>query len=101
MIHEIPLDCHYHPPGEDLVHIGYILVKETGVWLWVRQRHGKTGTRFLCRLECDQVVYCEGYLFIQADNLNKTLEAGYVLGSRYEVMQPKYYDYEPPQRKAQ
>lgn len=80
--------------------IEYALSDAYHVWLmlYVRQE-GKIYRSLVC-LDAQEVSVSEGCIFLECEDVIPYLMRGYVLGTKFEIHQPKYPRYEIPRKKA-
>jgi len=101
MIHEIRIRREYSIDAMNHITIHWVLADTFAVWMNVYRHEGRKRFRFIVRLDPEDVIITGGWVIIEADDLMGFFMKGYVLGTRYEIMQPKYYDHEQSQSKAQ
>jgi len=100
MIHEIHIRRKYPLDGFRVLNIDNMLVNHNGIWLTLFVAEGRDRYRSLVRLDHTDITLYDGYLIIDSDDLMGFFMRGYVLGTRYEIMQPKNYNYEQNPQQA-
>jgi len=100
MTNELRIGRQYEDPDGIILWVDYILMRRDFTWCMVYEKRGKSTTRYLSQIPNEFITVCEGFVILEGHDLVGMLRQGYVLGTIYERLQPKYYEIKPPKDRA-